>query len=134
MEIIQNEIRRILTLTGKISLVPVLSLLLAGNFAGLRGFLLGLLSSMLIFVMMGRFAWKITGQTEPAYGQAVAITAYLLRMLLYALTVTVAILRPNINILAVVVGLVMIKYILIGEAMLKKVKLGLGQKFGSVEE
>lgn len=134
MEEVQKETRRIVIMLLKISIFPVAGLIMAGNMEGLRGFVLGLGVSIITFLMLARAAWRSSGQRTVAQGQSVAIANYLVRYLFYGLTLSLAILRPDINVFACVIGLVLLKYMLIGEGMIKKIIGAVQSKLGAVEE
>ncbi len=131
---VQREIRRIIILVVLIAFIPVGGLLWAGNWDGLRGFLLGFLVNITGFLMMARSAWQITGAKTAAQGQALAGINYLVRFVFYGLALLVAFSRPDINPVATVVGMLMIKYTLIGEGLIKHFQKTAGRKIGSVEE
>lgn len=133
MNEVQRETRRIITLVMVIAIIPVCGLIWSGNWSGLRGFLLGFAVNIVTFLMLARSAWQITGAETPTQGQVMAVLNYLVRLVFYGLTLLVAFTRPDINEIAVVIGLVMIKYTLIGEGLVKHLSRVVG-KIGSVEE
>ncbi len=133
MNEVQKETRRIITLVMVIAIIPVCGLIWSGNWSGLRGFILGFAVNIVTFLMLARSAWQITGAETPTQGQVMAVLNYLVRLVFYGLTLLVAFTRPDINEIAVVIGMVMIKYTLIGEGLVKHLSRVVG-KIGSVEE
>ncbi len=134
MDEVQRETRRIITLVLIIAIIPVFGLLWSGNWGGLRGFLLGFAVNIITFLMLARSAWQITGAETETQGQVLAVVNYLMRLIFYGLTLVVAFTRPDINAAATVIGMVMIKYTLIGEGLVKHLFRVAGGKIGSVEE
>ncbi len=134
MEQVQKEVNRIIFLVLKVGIVPATGLVLARNWDGLVGFILGLSVAILSFKIMARNAWKITGCENPVQGQALALTGYFIRFFFYALTLAAALNRSGVTFLACALGLVFIKFTLLGEGILKQFMQSLHRKLGPVKE
>lgn len=122
MKRIDREVRRLVVLTLQVSLLPLAGMALLKNWQGFRGFSLGLSTSILAFIMMSHQAWRLSGVDSEEKARKIAFGNYVTRLTFYALILIIAIKRTNINFAATAVGLVMIKFVLVGEALLKNLK------------
>ena len=122
MEKIDREVRRLIALALKVSFLPLLGMFWLHNWQGVRGYLLGLSASILAFIMMSRQAWRLTGLASEEKARKMAFGNYVTRLTFYAFILIVAAKRIEINFAATAVGLVMIKFVLVGEAVLKNIK------------
>lgn len=134
METVDREVRRIIIMVAKISLIPLAGMAFAGNWAGVKGFILGLCTSFLGFIMMAQKAWQITGLDSQEEGRRLAVGNYFVRLTLYGAVLALAAHKAAISFPAAAVGLVMLKFTLVGAGILKNIKDIVTVKFGIFKE
>lgn len=90
-----------------------------GAFA--KGLLLGFLISVLMFLQTAKTVEKVV-MLSPADAQKLMTSRYMVRMLIYGAVLIVSAKVPNINILATTLGLVSIRFAILGMAILNKLR------------
>lgn len=122
MEMIDREVRRIIFLVLKVSLVPLVGMVMIQNWPGLRGYIIGLSAAILSFILMSRQAWQLTGLGSEEKARKVAMGNFLGRLFFYAVILTLAAKRPSLSLPTTAIGLVMLKFVLVGEGIFKSLR------------
>ncbi len=84
--------------------------------------------------MMAQKAWQITGLDSEEEGRKVAVGSYMVRLTLYGSILALAAQKATLSFPAAAVGLVMLKFTLVGEGIFKNIKDIVAVKFGTFKE
>lgn len=110
-----------------IAAVPLVILLLSGFWAQFKGFLFGLLMTLVAFHHIFVTGLKVfAGPGDKVRGRIIKL--YLIRYIIYAAAIATAFMEESLDPVSVIIGLLMVKLVLVGDALLQAVKRYLHEK------